>query len=236
MDRIDLGLDLQHTHVLVTGGAGYIGSATVEAFLQVGASVTVLDINPEKLDIAHERLFKIKADITSEQDLEAAFQSSPLRFGVPNVCVAMASLDLSVLPHHESIIDMPLEQWRRTFQVNVEGTFLTARTWLKHIQQHASEDLNNVSLIIIGSESGTFGERMNADYASSKSAVQIGMVQSLKADAARIYPRARFSRTLSLVHAMHANSHLIESTPSPLALLILSNSGESAKPTPSSSG
>lgn len=188
---LDLGLDFTGTHVLITGGAGYIGSAVVRAFLQLGASVTVLDIAPQKLNIVHDRLHVIQNDTTSEEAVADAFEQASAAFGVPTVCVALAALDLSVLPHHESLTEMPFEQWRRTMQVNVDGTFLTARAWLKGIKAHAGEELRNVSLIIVGSESGTFGERGNADYASSKSAVQFGMVQSLMADAARVFPGAR---------------------------------------------
>ena len=160
MDHLKLETDFHNTHVLITGGAGYIGSVTTDAFLQAGASVTVFDNAPEKLTLNHARLQILRADISSEEDVENAFQTAVTSFGVPQVCIAMAGLDLSVLPHRESIIDMPIDQWRRTFQVNVEGTFLTARAWLRGIKQHASEDLPNVSLIIVGSESGSFGERM----------------------------------------------------------------------------
>ena len=200
MADIDLGLGLDGTHVVVTGAAGFIGSATVNAFLQAGAKVTALDINAAKLneletDANHpdsvRNLSTAVVDITSESALEDAFQSAQQRFGVVQCCVALASLDLSVLPHHESIVDMPVEQWRRTHQVNVEGTFLTARTWLRQIKAHAKPDLRNVSLVIVGSESGWFGERSNPDYASGKSAVQVGLVQSLRGDVARIHPGAR---------------------------------------------
>lgn len=51
--------------------------------------------------------------------------------------------------------------------------------------------MNNVSLIIVGSESGHFGERGNADYAAGKSAVQGGLLKSLMGDVSRIWPRAR---------------------------------------------
>ena len=187
---MDLDLGLTGTHVLITGGAGYIGSATVSAFLAAGANVTALDINPSKSTITHERLHTAKVDITSAAELESAFEEARLQFGVVQCCVALASLDLSVLPHL-SLIDMPVDQWRRTFQVNVEGTFLTARTWLRQIKAHATPSTRNVSLVIIGSESGWFGERTNADYASGKSAVQVGLVQSLKADIGRIHAGAR---------------------------------------------
>lgn len=90
---------------------------------------------------------------------------------------------------------MDVEQWRHTHRINVEGTFLTARTWLRALRDAAKTDkkdqLRNVGLIIIGSESGHFGERGNADYAAGKSAVQIGLVKSLMADVSRIWPGAR---------------------------------------------
>ena len=196
MESLDIGLDFKGTHVLITGGAGYIGSAVVSAFLQLGASVTVLDIAPHKLKIVHDRLLIIQTDTTSEAAITTAFEKASAAFGVPTVCVALAALDLSVLPHHESLTEMPYEQWRRTMQVNVNGTFLTARAWLREIKAHAGEEMRNVSLIIVGSESGTFGERGNADYASGKSAVQFGMVRSLMADAARVYPGARYVLSL----------------------------------------
>ena len=200
MTDVDLGLGLQGTHVVVTGAGGFIGSATVQAFLQAGAKVTALDINGEKLrelqnnqktPEIQENLSTNVIDITSESALETAFEQTRQHFGVVQCCIALASLDLSVLPHHESIVNMPVEQWRRTHQVNVEGTFLTARTWLRQIKAHAKPDLKNISLVIVGSESGWFGERSNPDYASGKSAVQVGLVQSLRGDVARIHPGAR---------------------------------------------
>ena len=196
---MELELGLGGTHVVVTGAGGFIGSATVEAFLKANARVTALDIDGKKLTELWEHLpdtltvnLRIDmVDITSEPALERAFDEAQRKFGVVQCCVALASLDLSVLPHHESIVDMPVEQWRRTYQVNVEGTFLTARAWLRRIKKYAKPDLKNVSLVIVGSESGWFGERSNADYASGKSAVQVGLVQSLRGDIARIHGGAR---------------------------------------------
>jgi NAD(P)-dependent dehydrogenase (short-subunit alcohol dehydrogenase family) len=90
---------------------------------------------------------------------------------------------------------MEVEQWRRTHRVNVEGTFLTARTWLRQLREYSqagkNKDLTNVGLIIVGSESGHFGERCNADYASGKSAVQFGLVRSLMGDVSRVWEGAR---------------------------------------------
>lgn len=188
---MDLSLGVEGSHVVVTGAAGYIGIAVVQAFLAAGAIVSAFDINEEKMELRHDRLHWQIADITSESSLEAAFREAHTRSGVTATCIALAGLDLSYLQQHESLCDMPLAQWQRTHRTNAEGTFLTARTWLRNIRSYANPSTRNVSLVIIGSEAGTFGVTGNADYGSSKSAIQYGLVQSLVKDVVNIHPRAR---------------------------------------------
>lgn len=86
---------------------------------------------------------------------------------------------------------MPVEQWKRTLDVNTTGTFLTARAWLRAVRDHAQESTRNVSLLVMGSEAGVFGVPGNADYATSKSAIQYGLVKSLAPEAALVFNRAR---------------------------------------------
>ncbi|KAL8703235.1 MAG: hypothetical protein Q9201_003568 [Fulgogasparrea decipioides] len=198
-EGFELGLRLERTHVVVTGGAGYIGSATVRAFLAAGAYVSVIDLQRPKYALSHLHLKFHEVDISNEEQLANAFEAARRDFGVVQCCVALASLDLSALPHRDSITEMPVEQWRNTHRVNVEGTFITAKTWLRQIKG-TSHDTTNVSLIIVGSESGHFGERTNADYASGKSAVQYGLVQSLMIDAARQFPGARSAPSFFVLH------------------------------------
>lgn len=193
---MDLSLNLTNTHVHITGGTGFIGSVTVTALLAAGAKVTCLDIRTPQLSTDIHFQY-ISCDISSESSLERAFSLAAEKFGPVACCIALASLDLSVLEHHESLVDMEVDQWRRTHRINVEGTFLTVRTWLRQIRDYAAgakeaeKRLENVSLIIVGSESGRFGERANADYASGKSAMQGGLLGSLVGDVARIWPGAR---------------------------------------------
>ena len=187
----NLDLQLQNTNVLVTGGAGFIGNATVQSFLAAGARVIAWDIDPSKMTLEHEHLHWDTVDISSESAVEQGFEKINQQVGVVHCVVALASKDFSFIPHHKSLVDMPLEQWRETFRVNVEGTFLTSRGWLRQVKKHATEEMRNIGLIIIGSEAGSFGARGNADYASGKSAVQTGLVQSLRGDVEKIHPRAR---------------------------------------------
>jgi len=193
----DISLGLEDTHVLVTGGCGLIGRVVVQAFLAAGSKVTVLDIHSTSPfdNTQNPKVSYFQADIT--KDIDAAFARAEQTFGPVECCIALASLDLSVLTQSESICDMDPAEWRRVMDVNVNGTFLTARRWLQGIRKASASGetsnvrLKNVGLVIMGSESGRFGVRTQPAYAAGKSAVQGGLMLSLAQDAPRIFPRAR---------------------------------------------
>lgn len=194
----DLGLKLEGTHVLVTGGAGLIGLDVVGALLSAGANVSSIDISytaDDAEDLLGLRLLQLKADISDTSSLTTAWGRATSRFGTVEVCVALASLDLSVLPQTDSIIDANPDTWSRVLDINVGGTMLTSQLWLRGIRDHLTQkpevELKNTGLILVGSEAGDFGVRTCAAYAAAKSAVQYGLLQSLRADAPRIFPRAR---------------------------------------------
>ncbi|KAH7071313.1 NAD-P-binding protein [Paraphoma chrysanthemicola] len=199
MDRlsaVDLGLQLTNVSVVVTGGAGLIGRVVVDHFLAAGCKVSSLDIiypeddtNP---DPAHPALKAIYCDVSSESSVTQAFAAATKAHGPAEVCIALASLDLSVL-EPSSFADASLSQLQRVLSVNVTGTWLTARAWFHGLRQARQNGtaLRHPNLIMIGSESGHFGERQNAEYALAKSAVQGGLLMSLRAESPRVWPGAR---------------------------------------------
>jgi UDP-glucose 4-epimerase len=64
-------------HVLVTGGAGYIGSVVVEQLISAGHSVTVYDnLSKGKREAVHERAQLIVGDIGDRAALERLFSSA----------------------------------------------------------------------------------------------------------------------------------------------------------------
>ncbi|KAF2703391.1 NAD(P)-binding protein [Pleomassaria siparia CBS 279.74] len=225
-----VSLELQGTHVLITGGGGLIGSVVVSHFLAAGARVSSLDISystevktetalsdagikpkphghghghghghdddghgaHETATLTSETAFEVHCDVSDEHSVQAAFAAATERFGPIEACVALASLDLSVLKH-ASFVDASFSQLKRTLDVNIAGTWLTAREWLRGVKKAKGEGkkLKNVNLIIIGSESGHFGERRCVDYSLAKSAVQGGLLTSLRAEAPREWAGAR---------------------------------------------
>lgn len=194
----DLGLGLEGSSVLVTGGAGHIGRVVVRGFLATGAYVTIVDSSVDcPFDQLDEHILYIHADITCTKQIDAAFEKAEVEYERPvEICVALASLDLSVLKTTESLADADPGEWKRVFDVNIHGTFVTCQRWLQGIRAAAAipteaAKLKNVSLVIMGSESGRFGVRTMAAYAAGKSAVQQGLMLSLAQDAPRLFSRAR---------------------------------------------
>ncbi|KAJ9602001.1 hypothetical protein H2200_013560 [Cladophialophora chaetospira] len=188
----DVALGLESTHALITGASGAIGSVIVKAFLSAGAHVSAFDIAKPQEPIAHKRLQLYQVDITDEDALENAVETARGKFGLITTCVLAAGVDLSYCQHH-SLVDMPLQEWRRILNVNVDGTFLTSRAWLRDIRSYATPQDRNISAIIFGSEAGTFGVPDCAAYAASKSAIQYGLVRSLARDAVNIHSRCRIN-------------------------------------------
>jgi NAD(P)-dependent dehydrogenase (short-subunit alcohol dehydrogenase family) len=200
MDRLslDLGLGLDNRSVVVTGGAGLIGRVVVDHFLAAGAKVSSLDIvypkdGSSKPGPAHPMLRAIHCDVSSEESVQQAFANAIQAHGPVEICIALASLDLSVLKP-SAFAEASLGQLQRVLDVNVKGTWLTARAWFQGLQKAKQDDvdaLQHPNLIIIGSESGHFGERSNVEYALAKSAVQGGMLMSLRAEAPKVWRGAR---------------------------------------------
>ncbi|KAF9691390.1 hypothetical protein EKO04_010619 [Ascochyta lentis] len=199
MEPISFGLDLEGSHVLVTGGAGLIGRVVVDHFLAAGAKVSSVDISrpstqpsSAQSQAAHPELLTIHCDVSDENQVQQAFTTAVDAYGPVDIAIALASLDLSVL-EHSPFADASFDQLRKVLDINVAGTWLTAREWIRGLRQakHTGTPMKHPNLIIIGSESGLFGERQNAEYSLGKSAVQGGLLHSLRMEIPREWPGAR---------------------------------------------
>jgi 3-oxoacyl-[acyl-carrier protein] reductase len=167
--------------VLVTGGAGGIGSAVVRAFAAEGARVA---IHYRTSDEAAVRLaaavggVALAADLTVEAEVDALVPAAVKQLGRLDVVVANAG----VWPTEDlPVWQLPLERWEATLRSNLTATFLTARAFLRHAALTGSG-----SLVMIGSTAGVFGEAGHSDYAAAKGAILSGLLLSAKNEAARI--------------------------------------------------
>lgn len=184
LDMVDTGL--AGKGVLVTGGAGGIGSAVVRAFAAEGAQVA---IHYRTNRDGAERLatetggVPLRADLTVESDADGLVPSALESLGRLDVCVANAG----AWPRDDvPVWDLPIERWEATLHANLTAAFLTTRGFLRHAALTGSG-----ALVLVGSTAGIFGEAGHADYAAAKGGIITGLLLSAKNEAARIGPGVR---------------------------------------------
>jgi 3-oxoacyl-[acyl-carrier protein] reductase len=172
--------------VIVTGGAGGIGSACVRAFAAEGAHLAVhYRTSRERAEaLARETGgIALQADLTAEEEVERLFAEAEGALGAVDVCAAVAG---HWPREDEPAWHLPLERWEETLRTNLTATFLTARGFLRIVER-----TGHGNLVLVGSTAGRFGEAGHADYAAAKAAVQVGLLLSLKNEIVRIAPRGR---------------------------------------------
>ena len=173
--------------MVVTGASGGIGAACARLFAAEGAKVLVHYHRGEERAAAVAAEIGgapiAQADLTVEADVDRLFATARETLGSVDVCAAVAG----VWPAEDlPVWELPLERWEETMRQNLTATFLTARGFLREVAR-----TGHGSLVLVGSTAGRFGEAGHADYAAAKSALQGGLLLSLKNEVARVAPLAR---------------------------------------------
>lgn len=172
--------------VLVTGGAGGIGSAVVRAFAAEGAKVVIHFRSSEDRAraLAEETGGRpVQGDLTDENEVARIFDDAIEAVGSLDVLVANAGQWPS---QDEPVWEMSLERWRNTIAVDLESVFLSCREFLRHVARTRTGNI-----VLVSSTAGVFGEAGHADYAAAKGALASGFLKSLKNEITRIAPHGR---------------------------------------------
>ncbi|KAL9116012.1 MAG: hypothetical protein Q9227_000380 [Pyrenula ochraceoflavens] len=188
-------LGLEGIHVFVTGAAGGIGTEVVKEFIRHGCLVTAHDLNSidkEALLLptgSPESLFVVQGDTTSESSISSAIQAATSHFGNQPPQVLVANAGITGETQHPPIWDLPLSTFTRVTQTNSVGTFLSIKHFLANVkayQETEGKELENLAIIVTGSECGKFGQEGHAEYALGKAGLQYGLVRTVKNEIVRI--------------------------------------------------
>lgn len=135
--------------VVVNGGANGIGMAISEAFAATGAAVALLDIDAsaatrtvDQITAAGGRAQAWTCDISSEQQVEAAFAEIETKLGHVGVLVNNAGINPRALP-----LEVDIETWQRVLAVNLTGYFLCARAAGRGMVARGYGSIVNISSI-----------------------------------------------------------------------------------------
>lgn len=161
---------------LIVGGAGGIGAAIAEAFRAEGATVVIAD---RSAPAARDRsdtggpAGTVEMDVTSPESVDAAAAQVLETHGQIDVLVNSAGI-LTEAP----LVEMSLEQWRQTLDVDLTGVFLTCRAVVPQMVRRGEGRVINIA-----SQLGIKGGRGLTHYSAAKAGV-IGLTKSLALEVA----------------------------------------------------
>ena len=159
---------------LVTGGASGIGRACVEAFLERGAAVLALDIDPSVDSAsAHPAYWGLQCDVTDAAAVGAALEKAVRRFGGLDVLV----LNAGIFPQEAPLATLEAALWRSVMAVNVEANL----GLLKASHPLLTAAPNGGRVVIIGSKNVPAPGPGATAYSASKAALtQIARLAALE--------------------------------------------------------
>lgn len=169
--------DLTGKRVVLFGGAGYLGSATACALLDLGASLVVADIFPEhtkkntaELE-ANPRCKLIPCDLNDAAQIRAAYDACEKAFGGMDTLINMATYGSS-----NSIEKMTDEEWATGIEGTLNTTFRTIREAIPYLAKNEKSSIvNTASMYGIVSPDpriyGDSGQNNPPNYGAAKAAV-----------------------------------------------------------------
>ncbi|MEO3862013.1 beta-ketoacyl-ACP reductase [Acrocarpospora sp. B8E8] len=150
--------------VLVTGGNRGIGLAIARELAATGDAVAVTHRSGEP----PEGLFGVRCDVTSQADVDAAFDKAEAQHGPVEVVVANAGITKDTL-----LAMMKEETFTDVIDTNLTGAYRVAKRAVRPMLR-----LRRGRIILISSVVGLLGSAGQANYAASKAGL-VGFGRSL---------------------------------------------------------
>ena len=182
-------MNLKDKVALVTGGASGLGQATVEAYVNLGAKVVILDINEDKANeiinnLGKENVMFISTDIMKEEPVVEAINLIKEKYNHLHIAVNCAGTGYpgrilgKEAPH-------PLDAFQFIVNLNLVGTFNVMRIATDLMDKNDPDEKGEKGVIInTASIAGIEGQIGQSAYSASKAGV-IGLTITAARDLAR---------------------------------------------------
>ncbi len=157
--------------VLITGGAGGLGSAMAKLLAEKGAFVFVLDLDEEKGSVLVNEITNTggkawfyKIDLTSEQDWQKVFDQALKITGKVDVLINNAGINI-----RKPIEEMSFDEWNTMMRINTGTVFLGCKTAIPVMRKQGGGAIINTSSVC-----GLIGHRYTPEaYTATKGAVTL---------------------------------------------------------------
>jgi NAD(P)-dependent dehydrogenase (short-subunit alcohol dehydrogenase family) len=153
---------------LISGGDSGIGRSVAVLFAREGADVAIIYLEEEQRDAEETRraiekegrkALLLPGDVSDPESCREAVERCVDELGGLSILVNNAAIQ-----KHRPIDEISVEDWRRTFAVNIDGCFFLARAALDHLKPGSV-------IINTGSVTGLEGSGELVDYSSTKGAI-----------------------------------------------------------------
>jgi NAD(P)-dependent dehydrogenase (short-subunit alcohol dehydrogenase family) len=168
---------------LITGAGSGLGKAAALLLAEDGVKIAALGRTKHELEQTVEEVERrgsegmaLEADISDESDMKQVVDRIEDRWGRLDIVFANAGINGVWAP----LDKLKLEEWKKTIDINLTGTFLTVKSALPLIRRHGG------SIIITSSINGTrtFSNTGATAYACSKAA-QVAFTKMLAVELAK---------------------------------------------------
>ena len=169
---------------VVTGAASGIGAGIAVAFAKEGATVILIDLVEEAgfsstvssiVALGSDNYFTYQCDVSAEEQVIAMAEWVRENVGEVDIVVNNAGIFIE-----SSVVDMTTEIWDKVLGVNLRGTFLVTRAFLRSMIERKSGKIVNIA-----SQLAQVGGTEASAYAASKGAV-ISFTKSLAREVATL--------------------------------------------------
>ena len=171
-------ISFENKKVIVTGATGGIGSAVVEKFIEMKATVLATGRNVNKLEELKNKFKNLKTlnfDTSKHEDIEKFIDNSSNELG-GNVDILINNAGIN---QDNLSIRMEIEEWKKVIDINLTSTFLMSKFAIKKMLKNKYGKIVNITSVI-----GHTGNVGQSNYAASKAAI-ISMSKSLALEYAK---------------------------------------------------
>lgn len=152
-------MEIKGKVAIVTGVSKGIGLETVKQLLDEGAIVAGWGRSAP--DLVHENFHFFKTDVADWDNVQHSYEATKQALGIPAILVNNAGMG-----HQGLIHEMPVEQWREMFDINVHGLFYCIKVAVPGMIELGEGHIVNISSI-----AGTNGVKTMSGYVGTKHAV-----------------------------------------------------------------
>ena len=159
----------QNRVAVITGGSGAIGGAIAARLQEAGVIVHGIDAKPPS---AGKSTFH-QVDVANENEVDRAFDAIGKGAGRIDYLVCCAGIY-----RPRPFLELSLDDWQQTLQINLTGYFLCCRAALRFMQPQKFG-----RIVMFSSMAARTGGKNIAHYAASKGGI-LGLMRSLAVESA----------------------------------------------------